>query len=160
MKKKVELHKDIKPQTCICLRQEADLELQRMELTKDEPTNDNRVATFTLESLQKLLLHVALLTSSLILFSFSLHPPQKKFIEYLLEGTVKVTPDFARDNKDVMTHIINCSTAILALSLKKCDIKTNPNPTVSSKASEHRTPCCCCRSHTLLYFLSPSPDFV
>nr|XP_046245454.1 polycystic kidney disease protein 1-like 2 [Scatophagus argus] len=52
----------------------------------------------------------------------------KKFIQDLLEGTKTVTPEFARKNNDTIRHIIRCSTGILLLSMKKCDIHINPNP--------------------------------
>lgn len=55
---------------------------------------------------------------------------QEKFIKYLLKGTQRLTAVFALRNSDVISHIINCSTAILLLSETKCDIDTNPNPTV------------------------------
>lgn len=61
-------------------------------------------------------------------------PPllQEKFITYLLKGTQRVTPQFALANRDVISHIINCSTGILLLSDTKCDLNVNPNPKVSS----------------------------
>lgn len=61
-------------------------------------------------------------------------PPllQEKFITYLLKGTQRVTPQFALANRDVISHIINCSTGILLLSDTKCDLDVNPNPKVSS----------------------------
>ncbi|XP_073320377.1 polycystin-1-like protein 2 [Pagrus major] len=52
-----------------------------------------------------------------------------KFIQHLLAGTKKLTATFALQNNETISHIINCSTAILLLSMKKCDIATNPNPT-------------------------------
>ncbi|KAM7406033.1 hypothetical protein PAMP_000438 [Pampus punctatissimus] len=52
-----------------------------------------------------------------------------KFIQYLLEATKKLTSTFVSQNNDTVSHIINCSAAILLLSVKKCDIQTNPNPT-------------------------------
>ncbi|XP_074481384.1 polycystin-1-like protein 2 [Sebastes fasciatus] len=54
---------------------------------------------------------------------------QDKFIQYLLAGTKKLTKEFALENNNTISHIINCSTGILLLSVNKCDIKTNPNPT-------------------------------
>ncbi|XP_056876107.1 polycystic kidney disease protein 1-like 3 [Takifugu flavidus] len=54
---------------------------------------------------------------------------RKELIRYLLEGTQRLTAEFALGNSDVISHIINCSTAILLLSETKCDIDTNPNPT-------------------------------
>ncbi|XP_042266749.1 polycystic kidney disease protein 1-like 2 [Thunnus maccoyii] len=51
-----------------------------------------------------------------------------KFIQYLLEATKKLTPTFALQNSDTVSHIINCGSGILLLSMKKCDILTNPNP--------------------------------
>lgn len=61
-------------------------------------------------------------------------PPllQEKFITYLLKGTQRVTPQFALANRDVISHIISCSTGILLLSDTKCDLDVNPNPKVSS----------------------------
>lgn len=47
-----------------------------------------------------------------------------------MAGTQRLTAEFALGNSDVISHIINCSTAILLLSETKCDINTNPNPTV------------------------------
>ncbi|XP_076592826.1 polycystin-1-like protein 3 [Chaetodon auriga] len=76
------------------LLQEADKELQRMEITGGEPTDVNR----------------------------------DKFIRYLLEGTKKLTPEFAFQNNVTINRIINCSTGILLLSMTKCDIDINPNP--------------------------------
>ncbi|TKS70244.1 Polycystic kidney disease protein 1-like 2 PC1-like 2 protein [Collichthys lucidus] len=76
------------------LRQEAEQELDRMEITPGEPTNDNRDG----------------------------------FIKYLLEGTKNLKED-AAENNVIISRIINCSTGILLLSMKKCDIDTNPNPT-------------------------------
>ncbi|XP_039984198.1 polycystic kidney disease protein 1-like 2 isoform X7 [Xiphias gladius] len=52
-----------------------------------------------------------------------------KFIQYLLEGTKKLTPEFALSHNDTISHIISCGNGILLLSKKKCDIQTNPNPT-------------------------------
>ncbi|CAK6973388.1 polycystic kidney disease protein 1-like 2 [Scomber scombrus] len=52
-----------------------------------------------------------------------------KFIQYLLKATEGVTEEFALQNRDAVNHIINCSSAILLLSMKKCNILTNPNPT-------------------------------
>lgn len=57
---------------------------------------------------------------------------QEKFVTYLLTGTQRLTPEFALRNDDVISHIINCSTAIILLSETKCDIATNPNPKVGS----------------------------
>ncbi|XP_034384503.1 polycystic kidney disease protein 1-like 2 [Cyclopterus lumpus] len=51
-----------------------------------------------------------------------------EFIKHLLNGTKKLTPEFALRNNDTISHIINCSTGIFLLSLDKCDINTNPNP--------------------------------
>ncbi|XP_056234655.1 polycystic kidney disease protein 1-like 2 isoform X1 [Seriola aureovittata] len=50
-----------------------------------------------------------------------------KFIEYLFKGTKQLTKPFAKKDDHIVSHIIHCSTAILLLSMKKCDIKTNPN---------------------------------
>lgn len=101
-----------------------------METTAGEPTDDNRVGTFTLGSPWKVLHHCNCHgTLNAVCFSLS----QNKFIEYLLKGTKKLTPAFALQNNDTISHIINCSTGILLLSVKKCDIQDNPNPTVSSK---------------------------
>ena len=58
---------------------------------------------------------------------------QDNFIKHLLAGTKNIDKQFALQSPETISHIINCSTAILLLSLKKCDISTNPNPTVSSK---------------------------
>ncbi|XP_054628004.1 polycystic kidney disease protein 1-like 2 [Dunckerocampus dactyliophorus] len=52
-----------------------------------------------------------------------------KFIHYLLEGTKNLAPDLALENSDLISHIISCSTSILHISMNKCDIHTNPNPT-------------------------------
>lgn len=57
---------------------------------------------------------------------------QDKFIQFLLEATKKLTEKFVLQNNDTVGHIINCSSGILLLSMKKCDIQTNPNPKVSS----------------------------
>ncbi|XP_053279260.1 polycystic kidney disease protein 1-like 2 [Pleuronectes platessa] len=51
------------------------------------------------------------------------------FIEYLLKITQKLTSTFALQNNDTISHIINCSTGIVLLSIKRCDIKENPSPT-------------------------------
>ena len=64
-----------------------------------------------------------------VFFSIS----QDNFIKHLLAGTKNIDKQFALQSPETISHIINCSTAILLLSLKKCDISTNPNPTVSSK---------------------------
>lgn len=64
-------------------------------------------------------------------FSFS----QDGFIKYLLEGTKNLKEDYAAENDIIISRIISCSTGILLLSLKKCDIYTNPNPTVSATAT-------------------------
>lgn len=56
---------------------------------------------------------------------------QEKFITNLLRGTQRLTPEFAVTNSHVISHIINCSTAILLLSDTKCDLDVNPNPKVS-----------------------------
>ncbi|XP_069385333.1 polycystin-1-like protein 2 [Paralichthys olivaceus] len=73
----------------------ADKELQRMETTVGEPTNDSR----------------------------------DNFIKYLYEVTKKLTPTFALQNNETISHIINCSTGIILLSIKRCDIQANPSPT-------------------------------
>ncbi|XP_030269688.1 polycystic kidney disease protein 1-like 2 [Sparus aurata] len=52
-----------------------------------------------------------------------------KFIKHLLAGTTQLDKEFALQSPKTISHIINCSTAILLLSQKKCDIATNPNPT-------------------------------
>nr|XP_033488033.1 polycystic kidney disease protein 1-like 2 [Epinephelus lanceolatus] len=52
-----------------------------------------------------------------------------KFIQYLLAGTKNLSAQYALNNNDTISHIINCSTGILLLSMNKCDIETNPNPT-------------------------------
>lgn len=57
---------------------------------------------------------------------------QKNFIKYLLHGTKNLSPQFAITNNETISHIINCSTGIFLLSLKKCDIEINPNPPVGS----------------------------
>lgn len=101
-----------------------------METTAGEPTDDNRVGTFALESPWKVLHHCNCHgTLNAVCFSLS----QDKFIGYLLKGTKKLTSAFALQNNHTISHIINCSTGILLLSMKKCDIQDNPNPTVSSK---------------------------
>ncbi|XP_034437184.1 polycystic kidney disease protein 1-like 2 [Hippoglossus hippoglossus] len=76
------------------LLQVADKELQRMETTVGEPTNDSR----------------------------------DKFIKYLLGIAQNLTSTFALQNNDTVSHIINCSTGIVLLSIKRCDIKENPSP--------------------------------
>ncbi|KAG8001601.1 Polycystic kidney disease protein 1-like 2, partial [Nibea albiflora] len=52
-----------------------------------------------------------------------------RFIQYLLEGTKNLKADYAAENNITISRIINCSAGILLLSMKKCDIDTNPNPT-------------------------------
>ncbi|XP_008291325.1 polycystic kidney disease protein 1-like 2 [Stegastes partitus] len=51
-----------------------------------------------------------------------------KFIQHLLAGTQALTPQFALQHNDTILHIYNCSSAILLLSMTKCDVDTNPNP--------------------------------
>ncbi|KAK1891842.1 Polycystic kidney disease protein 1-like 2 [Dissostichus eleginoides] len=51
------------------------------------------------------------------------------FIKYLLLGTVKLLDDKIEPATHTVTKIIKCSTGILLLSMNKCNIKTNPNPT-------------------------------
>ncbi|XP_060892627.1 polycystin-1-like protein 2 [Labrus mixtus] len=51
------------------------------------------------------------------------------FIKTLLEVTQQLTAEFALGNRDTVNHIIKCSTGILLLAIKKCDIESNPNPT-------------------------------
>ncbi|XP_051919019.1 polycystic kidney disease protein 1-like 2 isoform X1 [Hippocampus zosterae] len=51
------------------------------------------------------------------------------FIRYLLKGTQNLTPELALENIDVISHIIGCSMSILDMSMNKCDIQANPNPT-------------------------------
>lgn len=58
---------------------------------------------------------------------------QGNFIEYLLSGSKQLTPQYALANDEIISHIINCSSAILLLSMRKCDLEINPNPQVSSK---------------------------
>ncbi|XP_044062213.1 polycystic kidney disease protein 1-like 2 [Siniperca chuatsi] len=53
---------------------------------------------------------------------------RNNFIKYLLEGTKILTPELVKNNETI-SHIINCSSGIYILSMKKCDIQTNPNPT-------------------------------
>ncbi|XP_074522616.1 polycystin-1-like protein 2 [Halichoeres trimaculatus] len=50
------------------------------------------------------------------------------FIRDLFDATQGLSAGFAKNNNDTISHIINCTTAILLLSMKKCDIQTNPNP--------------------------------
>lgn len=103
-----------------------------METTLGEPTNYNRVGTITLESICKLM-HVYAASMSWPLFTLSVFPlSQDNFIQYLLNGTKNLNSVFALQNTDTMSHIINCSTGILLLADKKCDLLTNPNPTVGS----------------------------
>lgn len=64
---------------------------------------------------------------------------QKKFINYLLKGTKKLSPQFAMANNETISHIINCSTGIFLLSLKKCDLEINPNPPVGSNECARKT---------------------
>ncbi|KAK5935391.1 hypothetical protein CgunFtcFv8_020758 [Champsocephalus gunnari] len=52
-----------------------------------------------------------------------------EFIKYLLLGTVRLLDDSILPDNDTVNKIIKCSTGILLLSMNKCDIKTNPNPT-------------------------------
>ncbi|KAM7014913.1 polycystin-1-like protein 2 [Tautogolabrus adspersus] len=54
---------------------------------------------------------------------------RENFVKTLLEATQSLTPEFALNNNETISHIINCSTAILLLSIKKCDVELNPNPT-------------------------------
>ncbi|XP_030016916.1 polycystic kidney disease protein 1-like 2 [Sphaeramia orbicularis] len=54
---------------------------------------------------------------------------RENFIKYLLEGTKNLTSEFALENNVTIGKIINCSSGILLLSMKKCDSDTNPNPT-------------------------------
>lgn len=92
---------------------------------------------------------------------------QYKFIQYLLEGTKKLTPEFALSHNDTISHIISCGNGILLLSKKKCDIQTNPNPTVSSTECvtvAHRQSYafgrhCVSYSQVVLHFFPP-PVFV
>lgn len=116
--------------SAVFLRQKADEELLRMETTAGEPTDDSRVGTFTLESPCKVL-HQCNCHGTLNAVCFSLS--QDKFIQYLLKGTETLSPEYALQNDDTISHIINCSTGILILASQKCDIQDNPNPTVSSK---------------------------
>ncbi|KAI3377578.1 hypothetical protein L3Q82_008747, partial [Scortum barcoo] len=51
-----------------------------------------------------------------------------KFVLYLLSATKQLSADYALKNNNTISHIINCSSAILFLSMIKCDIKNNPNP--------------------------------
>ena len=88
---------------------------------------------------------------------------QDDFIEYLLKGTKNLTPQFALQNSEIISQIINCSTAILLLSMRKCDIGPNPNPTVSSvfnsgseQKQKYGTFCC---SLVILHAFT-SPGFV
>lgn len=113
----------------VFLTQAADIELYLMETTPGEPTNDKRVGTITLESMWKLLHRYYHIIITLYNYCFSLS--QDKFIQYLLAGTQQLTSAFALQNSYIMSHIINCSTGIFLLAEKKCDIQTNPNPTVS-----------------------------
>ncbi|XP_033930769.1 polycystin-1-like protein 2 isoform X4 [Pseudochaenichthys georgianus] len=53
-----------------------------------------------------------------------------EFIKYLLLGTVKLLDGSILPDNDTVTKIIKCSSGILLLSMNKCDIKTNPNPTI------------------------------
>ncbi|KAF7212109.1 transcript variant X2 [Nothobranchius furzeri] len=51
------------------------------------------------------------------------------FISYVSKGTGKLNQTFAVSNKPVIESIIGCCIGIMRLSLKKCDIAQNPNPT-------------------------------
>ncbi|XP_034536415.1 polycystic kidney disease protein 1-like 2 [Notolabrus celidotus] len=53
---------------------------------------------------------------------------REDFIQTLLAATQSLTSEFALANDDTISHIVNSSTAILLLSMKKCDIQSNPNP--------------------------------
>ncbi|XP_077420923.1 polycystin-1-like protein 2 isoform X2 [Vanacampus margaritifer] len=55
-----------------------------------------------------------------------------KFILYLLKGTQNLTPEFALENMGIISQIIDCSISILDISMNKCDIQTNPNPTMAT----------------------------
>lgn len=75
---------------------------------------------------------------------------QDKFIQYLLAGTKRLSAQYALNNNNTISHIINCSTGILLLSMNKCDIETNPNPTVSTAFSN--------RTHFVTSWLLRSSD--
>ncbi|XP_029353372.1 polycystic kidney disease protein 1-like 2 [Echeneis naucrates] len=51
-----------------------------------------------------------------------------KFINSLLNGTKTANAEFALKNHHTVSQLINCGAAIFQLSVKKCDIATNPNP--------------------------------
>ncbi|XP_068506546.1 polycystin-1-like protein 2 isoform X2 [Syngnathus scovelli] len=54
---------------------------------------------------------------------------RNEFILYLLKGTQNMSPEFALENTDIISHIISCSISILDISMNKCDIQTSPNRT-------------------------------
>ncbi|KAK5874078.1 hypothetical protein PBY51_019056 [Eleginops maclovinus] len=51
------------------------------------------------------------------------------FIRYLLLGATKLLDDSFLPDNDTIIKIIKCSSGILFLSINKCDIEDNPNPT-------------------------------
>lgn len=51
----------------------------------------------------------------------------------MLKSVELLNVSFALNNTETLNHILNCSSAILSLSLKNCDLKNNPNPKVSSR---------------------------
>ncbi|CAJ1049792.1 polycystic kidney disease protein 1-like 2 [Xyrichtys novacula] len=56
------------------------------------------------------------------------HTKRDEFIETLLETTQSLTEDIVLMDRNITNHILNCSSAILSLSMTRCDVQSNPNP--------------------------------
>lgn len=107
-----------------------------METTVGEPTDANKVRIFIFEKQTGVKMKVRgkidFCNSSVQdKRGFFFPHLQEKFIMYLLNGTQRLTAEFALTNIDIISHLINCSAGILLLSYTKCDLDVNPNPVVS-----------------------------
>ncbi|XP_058485936.1 polycystin-1-like protein 2 [Solea solea] len=55
------------------------------------------------------------------------NPSRDDFVRYLLEGTKRLKLETTVPNNNTIWNIVNCTTGIYFLALRKCDIQTNPN---------------------------------
>ncbi|KAF1392766.1 hypothetical protein PFLUV_G00031470 [Perca fluviatilis] len=98
--------------------------------TRSRPKRDVNAMALSVSNIHTLLLEA---DAELLRMETTVGEPtnynRDKFIQYLLNGVKNLTKDFFLQSNDTISHIINCSSGILLLSLTKCDIQTYPNPT-------------------------------
>ncbi|XP_076739560.1 polycystin-1-like protein 2 [Maylandia zebra] len=96
----------------------------------DDPT----IQTILKKALDTLNINVFLKDADRVLNTMDVTPGEptnsnrEAFVSNLLKSVALLNVSFALNNTETLNHILNCSSAILSLSLKNCDLKNNPNP--------------------------------